>query len=185
VTPGKLPETTSPGINLSVVALANDVPFPNAQGIAMGASIPASPYELFTDGVPSSATAATPVFDLRQEGNDPALSTPDNQPNPNRGQICFHNLDSQSIMFNPLPDVPRYLMPITVTATASSGLTVTFTTSGFCFTSGTSGATINATAVGNCTVIAHQNGNAAVAAAPDVPRTFKILNSLFLPFTNN
>ena len=84
VTPGRQPITTTPGINVSAAALAGDVPFPSALGIAMGSAIPASPYELFTLGVPASYTvtngvtttfAAQPVFDLRQEGNDPALSS--------------------------------------------------------------------------------------------------------------
>jgi hypothetical protein len=156
----------------------------------MGSTIPASPYELFTLGVPASYTvtngvtvtfAAQPAFDLRQEGNDPALSTPINQPDPNRGQVCFHNLDSQAITFNPLPDRLVSELPITVTATASSGLTVTFSAGGHCFANGPFGSVINALGAGSCTVTAHQAGNAAFAVAPDVARTFQILAVVFLP----
>jgi hypothetical protein len=190
VTPGNQPITTTPGINVSAAALAGDVPFPSALGIAMGSTIPASPYELFTLGVPASYTvtngvtvtfAAQPAFDLRQEGNDPALSTPINQPDPNRGQVCFHNLDSQAITFNPLPDRLVSELPITVTATASSGLTVTFSAGGHCFANGPFGSVINALGAGSCTVTAHQAGNAAFAVAPDVARTFQILAVVFLP----
>ena len=190
VTPGRQPITTTPGINVSAAALAGDVPFPSALGIAMGSAIPASPYELFTLGVPASYTvtngvtttfAAQPVFDLRQEGNDPALSTPLNQPDLNRGQVCFHNLDSQAITFNPLPDKVISRLPVTVAATASSGLTVTFSASGQCFASGPTGSIIAALGLGTCIVTAHQVGNAAYAAAPDVAHTFKIFNGVFLP----
>jgi hypothetical protein len=197
VTPGHQPITTTEGINLSASALAGDAPFPAQLGIEMGASIPASPYEYFELGVPATFTvtsgitttfAAEPVFDLRAEGNDPALSTPLNQPDPNRGQVCFYNISTQTITFDPLPDRTIPTMPITVTATASSGLPVTFTASGNCASSGTDGSTISALGTGSCTVTAHQAGNAQFAPAADVPRTFQILeemslNEVFIPIT--
>jgi hypothetical protein len=190
VTPGRQPVTTTLGINLSETARTNDAPFPAQPGIAMGAAIPASPYELFTLGVPASFTVtggitttftAQPAFDLRQEGNDPALSTPVNQPDLNRGQVCFHNLDSQAITFDPLADRGIHKLPFTVTATSTSGLTVTFTASGQCTASGPNGATISALDIGACTVTAHQAGNASFAPTIDVPRTFMILYDLFAP----
>ncbi len=190
VTPGNQPITTTPGINVSAAALAGDVPFPAALGIAMGGAIPASPYELFTLGVPASYTvtngvtttfAARPVFDLRQEGNDPALSRPLNQPDPNRGQVCFHNLNSQAITFNALPDRRVSDSPFNVAATASSGLTVTFSASGHCFASGPTGSIIAGLSLGSCSVTARQAGNAAYAAAPNVTRTFQVLAAVFLP----
>jgi hypothetical protein len=159
-------------------------------GIAMGSAIPASPYEWFTLGTRSSYTItggitttfpAHPAFDLRQEGNDPALSTPINQPNPNRGQVCFHNLNSQAITFNPIPNKAPGQLPFTVAATASSGLTVAFSASGHCFASGLNGSIINAVGLGTCTVTAYQPGNATYAAAPNVARTFSILPSVYLP----
>jgi len=61
--------------------------------------------------------------------------------------------------------------PLTLTATASSGLTVSYTTSGQCSVSGSS---LSLDAAGSCTVTAHQAGNATYNAAPDVPRTFTI-----------
>jgi hypothetical protein len=188
VTPGRQPVTTTLGINVSANALTGDVLFPSQLGIAMGAAIPASPYELFTLGVPDSFTVtngitttfpAQPVFDLRQEGNDPALSTPLNQPDPNRGKVCFHNLAAQTISFAPLADRGIFQLPFTVAATASSGLAVTFTASGQCFASGPG--TISALGIGSCTVTAHQAGNATYAPAPDVARTFTILYELVLP----
>jgi hypothetical protein len=66
--------------------------------------------------------------------------------------------------------------PFTVTATASSGLTVTFTTTTplVCTSSGTNGATITLLAQGTCSVLADQAGNAQFAAAPTVQRDFTV-----------
>ncbi len=77
----------------------------------------------------------------------------------------------QTIDFAPHADVTAIIDPFAVSATATSGLTVTFTTSGNCTNSGP---TITVTAVGTCTVTAHQAGNGTYNAAPDVARTFNI-----------
>ena len=62
----------------------------------------------------------------------------------------------------------------TVSATASSGLGVTFTvgTGDSCTISGT---TVQVTGVGSCTVTAQQVGNDSYNAAPDVAESFRIL----------
>ncbi|MFN8542537.1 MAG: MBG domain-containing protein, partial [Thermomicrobiales bacterium] len=62
-------------------------------------------------------------------------------------------------------------VPFAVSATASSGLTVTFTASGNCSVAGT---TVTITGAGSCAVTAHQAGNEGYDAAPDVSRTFSI-----------
>jgi len=59
----------------------------------------------------------------------------------------------------------------TVSATASSGLTVSFTASGACTVSGN---TVHITGVGSCNITAHQAGNGNYNAAPDVSRTFAV-----------
>ncbi len=96
VTPGNQPSATASGINLSQEARTWDALFPAALGIRITGDLPASPFEFFTQGVPAGSSAAVPAFDLRQEGNDPALSTPVNQANPNRGQVCFMNIINTS-----------------------------------------------------------------------------------------
>lgn len=58
-----------------------------------------------------------------------------------------------------------------VSATASSGLTVTFTASGDCTVAGT---TVHLTGAGSCTITAHQAGDATWYAAPDVSQSFAI-----------
>ena len=58
-----------------------------------------------------------------------------------------------------------------VSATASSGLAVTFTASGNCTVVGT---LVHITGAGSCTITAHQAGDTNYNAAPDVPQTFSI-----------
>ncbi len=66
--------------------------------------------------------------------------------------------------------------PLTVSATASSGLAVTFTTStpSVCTAGGENGATITFVAPGMCTVLADQPGNAVYNPASTVSRNFKV-----------
>jgi hypothetical protein len=78
---------------------------------------------------------------------------------------------SQTIAFGPLPDRTAGDPDFTVSATASSGLTVSFAASGECTVSGT---TVHLTGAGSCTITASQAGDSNYAAAPDVPRTFQI-----------
>jgi hypothetical protein len=65
---------------------------------------------------------------------------------------------------------------ITVSATASSGLAVTFTTTTptVCTSSGTNGSTISILAIGTCTVVADQAGDAHWAPAPSVSQSFQV-----------
>jgi hypothetical protein len=59
----------------------------------------------------------------------------------------------------------------TVSATASSGLAVSFAADGQCTVSGS---TVHLTGAGSCTVTASQAGDAVYNAAPGVPQTFQI-----------
>ncbi len=88
----------------------------------------------------------------------------------------------QTIAFGPLPDRAVGTPPFPVTATASSGLTVTFSATGPC-TITLTGATVTLTgATGTCTVTARQSGNSNYNAAPDVLQSFKIAFKTYLPF---
>jgi Flp pilus assembly protein TadG len=82
----------------------------------------------------------------------------------------------QTITFGPLPDREVGSGSFTVSATASSGLPVSFTTSTptTCGYGGPDGSTISILAVGTCTVIADQAGDAHWAAASPVTRSFQI-----------
>ncbi len=80
----------------------------------------------------------------------------------------------QTITFDPLPDRKINASPFTVAATATSDLTVTFTASGPCTSTGTNGSSITLVDAGSCIVTAHQSGDATFAAAPDVAQSFAI-----------
>ena len=72
--------------------------------------------------------------------------------------------------------------PLTLSATATSGLAVTFTstTTGVCTVSGTTASFIIS---GTCTIDANQAGNSAYAAAPMVPQTFTVSQPVPTTFT--
>jgi hypothetical protein len=88
---------------------------------------------------------------------------------------------NQTITFGPLANKTSGDPSFSVSATASSGLAVTFTAAGQC---SVSGVTVTLTGAGSCTVTAHQAGNSNTNPAPDVPQSFTISASgskLYLP----
>jgi large repetitive protein len=76
----------------------------------------------------------------------------------------------QTITFTQLGDQP-FGTSFYVSATASSGLSVTFGASGTC---AVYGSYVVPSAVGSCTITASQNGNENYLTAPPVARTFAI-----------
>ena len=80
---------------------------------------------------------------------------------------------TQTLTFGALADKIISETPPTLSATATSGLTVAFTsaTTGVCTVSGT---TVTLVAPGTCTINANQAGDATRAAAPQVQRSFSI-----------
>jgi hypothetical protein len=77
----------------------------------------------------------------------------------------------QSITFGPLGNMTYGAAAFAPSATASSGLPVSFTVAGNCSFDGTS---VSITGAGSCTVTAHQAGNGAFLAAQDVAQSFNI-----------
>ncbi len=78
---------------------------------------------------------------------------------------------AQTITFGPLPNVTYGVAPITLTATASSGLVVSYAATG---PATVSGSTLTITGAGSVTVTASQAGNASFEAATPVPQTFTV-----------
>jgi len=78
---------------------------------------------------------------------------------------------SQTIVFGALANKTYGAPDFGVSATASSGLTVSFGASGTCTVSAL---TVHITGAGSCTVIALQPGDSNYAAATNVSRTFSI-----------
>ena len=88
------------------------------------------------------------------------------------GDACEEvQTEAQRITFAPLSDRTIIEPPFEISASASSGLSVTFLTIGTCTVSGS---TLTLTGVGSCTIIAQQGGNAGYSAALDVSRSFNI-----------
>jgi hypothetical protein len=91
---------------------------------------------------------------------------------------------NQTIAFAPLADKTYGDPDFTVSATASSGLPVSFAASGSCTVTG---ASVHITSVGFCTVTASQSGNADFNAAPDVGQRFNVawtFSGFFQPIDN-
>jgi hypothetical protein len=84
---------------------------------------------------------------------------------------------SQTITFNPLPNRTFGDPDFGVSATASSGLAVTFAAAGQC-TVTADGTVVHLTGVGSCTITASEAGNGTYNPAPDVPQTFTISDDL-------
>lgn len=83
---------------------------------------------------------------------------------------------NQTITFATLQNRTMLQTPLTVAATASSGLALSFatTTPAVCTAGGVNGATITLVGAGTCTVQADQSGNAAFNPAPPVIRSFLV-----------
>jgi MBG domain/Divergent InlB B-repeat domain/Kelch motif len=78
---------------------------------------------------------------------------------------------NQTITFGPLADKTYGDADFNVTATASSGLPVSFTATGSC---SVTGATVHITSEGSCTVTANQTGGGQYSPAPPVQQSFNI-----------
>ncbi len=93
-------------------------------------------------------------------------------------------LAAQIITLTNPPASAGYKSSFTAMASASSGLTVTFTSSGAC---SNSGATFTMTsATGTCSVIANQSGNSDYSAAPKVTETVTATQAAqIITFTTN
>jgi predicted extracellular nuclease len=86
---------------------------------------------------------------------------------------------AQTIAFPALVNKVLGDAPFNVTAAASSGLTVSFSslTSGVCTSGGTNGATVTLVGAGTCTIAANQPGDASYTAAAQVSRSFNVASS--------
>ncbi len=131
----------------------------------------------FTDNGDGTATlAGTPAAGTN--GSYPITITASNGVLPNAQQLFTLTVGagSQAIAFDPLTGRTYGDAPFGVSATATSGLTVTFTAgpSGVCSSGGTNGSTISIVGIGTCSVTAHQAGNSTWLAATDVTQMFAV-----------
>jgi len=121
-------------------------------------------------------TAAILATDVASVGT-PAVTVTNPTPGGGTSNAVTFNvtaapLTAQTITFAN-PGAQTVGTPLTLSATATSGLAVTFTstTTGVCTVSGT---TATFVAPGTCTIDANQGGNSTYSAAPQVPQSFAV-----------
>jgi sugar lactone lactonase YvrE/uncharacterized protein (DUF2345 family) len=118
--------------------------------------VPSTGLVTMTSGTGTCSVTATKAADTNYNSNTSAAAT------------VGATVAAQTITFTTsAPSTAAYNSQFVVAATASSGLAVTFTSSGVCSNSGATYTMTNST--GTCTVIANQAGNTNYAAAP--PKT--------------
>lgn len=91
------------------------------------------------------------------------------------GSTGISVVSAQSITFPAMPDTLFDGLPPTPAATASSGLPVTYSTSGPSACSVTGSGEITFLSVGPCVILADQAGNSSYSAAPQVSQAFLII----------
>jgi sugar lactone lactonase YvrE len=160
--------------SLSNMALGS-VPFTLSATASSG--LPVSFASLTTSVCTVSGTTATLVavgtctIQATQAGNAAyAAATPVSQ----SFQVMQQSQTSQTITFGALSNIALGRAPVTLSATASSGLPVSFasTTTLVCTASGSMSTLV---AVGTCTIRATQAGNATYAAATPVNQSFQVM----------
>ena len=116
-----------------------------------------STFKLYVDG--NLIASQDAVYKLRYRTNAPAT-----------GPV------SQAITFGALSDVTLGVAPFTISATASSGLPVIFTstTPSVCTISGN---TVTILAVGTCSILTSQPGNSNYTAATPVTQSFIVMDT--------
>jgi hypothetical protein len=125
-----------------------------------------------SSGTVTFTAAGTCVIDANQAGNADYVAAAQVQ------QSFVISRQNQTITFtSTAPSTAKVGgSTYTATATASSGLTVSFGTStpSICTSSGTNGATISFVGAGSCVVTANQAGNGTYNAAPQATQSFTV-----------
>lgn len=136
---------------------------------------PTNPFEVaatlnVAQGTPDGRTGTLTVYNSAASGSGLSADT-----SPAGGQVKVvvpqPTKQDQTITFNTIPNKTYGDANFAVSATASSGLSVTYQASGTCSVSGN---TVTITGAGNCDVTASQAGNDSYNPAPNVIRGFTI-----------
>ena len=142
-----------------------------SSGLSVVTTIDASATSVcsIAGGVVSFQNAGTCTINFNQSGNATYLAAPQVQ------QSVVVAQSANTITFPALSDTSFTAAPPSPSATASSGLAVSYTsaTTGVCTV--TSGGAISFVSGGTCTITASQAGNSNYAAATPVDRSFAVL----------
>ena len=135
----------------------------------------------FTSTTPGVCTVAGNVVTLAAVGTCSITASQAGDSNyaaapPVTRSFVAGSTNAQTISFGPLVNTASGAAPFTVSATASSGLAVSFasTTQGVCTVSG---ATVTLVAAGTCSIMASQPGNSNYLAATPVTQSFSVINA--------
>ncbi len=175
--------------SFTITKVDQTIDFPPLSDVAINASITATATA--TSGLPVTFSTSTPsacsstgtngsvITRLTSgtctvEADQPGDATYNAAPAASRTLGAVKT--NQTITFAAVPNTTLGHSPVTVSATASSHLVVTFTTTtpSVCRTGGPSGAEITLLRAGTCAVRATQLGNGTYAPAPAVTRQFTI-----------
>jgi uncharacterized repeat protein (TIGR01451 family) len=163
---------TESGTAKSGVSVTFTAPASGASGTFPGST---TTVVVSTDG---SGIATAPTFTANAVGGSYNVVASIGTGQPTATFALTNNKLNQTINFGTLADKAAGDPDFTVSATATSGLTVSFMASGQCTVTG---ATVHLTGPGSCTITAQQAGNTQYNAAPNVSRTFTI-NSALIAF---
>jgi sugar lactone lactonase YvrE len=156
---------------------------PVSTSINYGAAIPTFTYNItgFVNSDPTTVVSGAPSITTTAVLNSPVGSYPitatigtllaTNYVFAYNSATLTINADPQTITFSTLPTVTYGVAPITLAATTTSGLTITYAATG---PATISGSTLTITGAGSVTVTAAQAGNATTAAATSVLQTFTV-----------
>lgn len=120
---------------------------------------------------PTRLALAVPAGDIASAGTYTVAARYGEAADSLSNALPFTVKANQSISFAALPDRVAGEPPFAVSATASSGLPVSFSAAGVCSIAGN---IVTLTGSGTCTITAFQAGDALTNAAPDVARAFTV-----------
>ena len=159
---------------------ATNYPLVRITNVASGHAVYAKTHGHSSMGVATGTALVSTNFDVPaniETGPSRIQVVANGIPSAGVAVTVVHSAPAQTISFGALSNQTLGAAPFTLSATASSGLAVSFasTTAPVCTVSG---ATVTLTAVGTCTIEATQAGNANYAAATPVDQSFQVTPAL-------
>lgn len=136
----------------------------SSSGLPVSFQIKSGPATLSGNTVTINGTGTVTITASQAGDSNHNAATPVNRP----FNVAKTN---QTITFGPLSNKTFGDADFSVSASANSGLSVSFTASGNCTVSGT---TAHLTGAGSCTITASQTGDSNYNAAPSLDRSFTI-----------
>lgn len=185
------PEIVAPGVSVRSATRTSDTSYGNMSGTSMAGPHVVGTVALLWSARPDLVRDIQATKLLLTKTANPAVTVPNNAagcggiatiPNNHFGYgrvdalAAYYAMLDQTITFGPLADKILGEPDFALSATASSGLPVSFSATGSCEI--VDGDMVHITDVGDCTVTASQAGNGVWNPAPDVSQTFYIYHMM-------